>query len=92
MNSHPTFFNTTLKPEDILYLRKSLGLSQDRFGKLIDVATITVALWENGKNIPSTQSLKKLTTLMEKIDDYHKVQKKEEALASKDELRREAQE
>jgi DNA-binding transcriptional regulator YiaG len=40
---------STLSPEDVIKIRKSLGYSVEQFAKLVDVSFETVRSWESGR-------------------------------------------
>jgi len=50
----------------IAKLRKSKGLSQEEFGKLLGVHKITVSRWERGDKRPSNLALRRLERLAKK--------------------------
>ncbi len=54
----------------IAELRKSKGLSQKDFGKLIGAAQNTVCNWENGNREPDTQTLNKIANFFNVTVDY----------------------
>jgi transcriptional regulator with XRE-family HTH domain len=44
-------------PSAVHSIRRSLGLTQEQFGRLLLVKRITIARWEQGKKSPSLRSL-----------------------------------
>lgn len=50
----------------IAKLRKSKGLNQEEFGKLLGVHKITVSRWERGERRPSNLALRRLERLAKK--------------------------
>lgn len=59
-------FNDTLEPvtsEQILELRKKLGLSQVKFAAALGVSVKTVSAWEHGRTIPDNDTLEKIHQL-----------------------------
>ncbi len=38
-------------------IRAELKLSQEKFGKILSVSQDTVSLWENGKSLPSVETV-----------------------------------
>ena len=52
-----------LLPEDIAALRKSMGLSQAEFGKLVEANVQTVSRWENGRVAPDARANKLMLLL-----------------------------
>ena len=38
-------------------IRTELKLSQEKFGKILSVSQDTVSLWENGKSLPSVETV-----------------------------------
>jgi len=48
-------------------LRKSLGLSRERFGRLINVSHSTIRNWERGYNKPSPLAEEKLEKIAREI-------------------------
>ena len=81
--NHPKISGATLSAEDIIYLRKSLSVSQDQFSKILNCTLLSVSNWERGVSSPNTQSLKKLGDLMGAIAEFYEAQKEKEALANK---------
>lgn len=66
--------NIELDGQDILAWRQSLGLSQDRLARMLDVSHVCVYLWEKNKRTPSPQSRGKLAKLMRQVNRYKKNQ------------------
>lgn len=50
-----------LRPNEIRAIRKSLGMSQAQFARLINVSSNTVESWEQGARRPREATLKLLT-------------------------------
>ena len=48
----------------ILAIRKSLHMSQERFGELVSMSQRTVAAWESGERLPSLQVLQDLAAAL----------------------------
>ncbi|MDE3022427.1 MAG: helix-turn-helix domain-containing protein [Pseudomonadota bacterium] len=42
-----------MTPNEIVYIRKSLGLTQADFARLFDVHIMTISKWERGVAVPS---------------------------------------
>lgn len=42
-----------MKPEEIVAIRKSLGLTQADFARLFDAHVMTISKWERGVAVPS---------------------------------------
>jgi len=57
-----------LKPQDIVHLRQRFKMTQDMFGRVINVSTKTVQSWEQGERRPSQASLRLLQIMAEKPD------------------------
>ena len=59
-----------MTPDEIKKIREKLGLTQERFAKLINITNSTVNRWENGHSKPSPLAVDKiisLTTAMENV-------------------------
>ena len=54
----------------IVQIRNSLGLSQEKFGELVDKSQRTVAAWEAGDRSPSFETLCKLADTLNVSTDY----------------------
>ena len=54
----------------IAQIRRSMGLSQDKFGELFDKSTRTVAAWEAGDRTPSFATLAELADTLNVSIDY----------------------
>ena len=52
---------------DILILRKRLGLTQEQFAHLIGVTTFTIRRWEKGTTHPSPLALRVIKGLIDKM-------------------------
>ena len=59
-----------MTPEEIVALRRSLGVSQERFAAIIGTTVVTVNRWENGKVIPSRLYIRELKDLRSKSGSY----------------------
>lgn len=46
--------------EEIIFIRKHLGLSQERFSQKLGVSRATIVNWEKGDRKPSPLALEKL--------------------------------
>jgi DNA-binding transcriptional regulator YiaG len=42
-----------MKPDEIRQLRESIGLTQDDFGRLLDVSQKQISRWERGSSKPN---------------------------------------
>ena len=51
-------------------LRKSKKLTQTEFASRFNIATGTIGMWETGKRIPDTETLKKLANFFDVSVDY----------------------
>lgn len=52
-----------LLKDKLLKIRLKFKCSQAKFADMLSIAQSSVTLWENGKRLPSFQSLKKIVTL-----------------------------
>lgn len=59
-----------MTPDEIIALRKSLGLSQERFAYIIGTTTTTINRWESGKVKPSRLYTKELKQLRADSGSY----------------------
>ena len=57
-------------PEEIIAIRKNLGVSQEKFAQLLGATVATINRWENGKTIPSRLYIKELKELRSKHGSY----------------------
>ena len=57
-------------PARIAAIRKSLKLSQEKFGELVNVSQRTVAFWEAGSRTPSFSTLSDLSEKLNVSVDY----------------------
>ena len=79
-------------PERITAIRKSLNLSQEKFGELAGVSQRTVAYWESGNRMPSHAVLADLADRLGVSVDYllgrtnENVQIKKQPAANRSEL------
>jgi DNA-binding transcriptional regulator YiaG len=55
-----------MTPKQIVKLRETLGLTQQRLADIIGAQQHTVSLWETGKNRPRGANLKALQELQSK--------------------------
>ncbi len=60
---NPTNFDSLTFPQRVLYLRKSLGLSQRAFAKLMDTSYAAICRWEKGNRAPRGDTLNKFYKL-----------------------------
>lgn len=57
-------------------MREKAGLSQTELGKKIGVRQSTIAMWENGENLPRASTLIKLAEILEcSVDELLKEEK-----------------
>jgi len=63
------FSNTELDGHDVRCIRKTLHLSQDRFSKILNVSAVSVYLWESRGQKISPRNQKKLTEIIETMND-----------------------
>ena len=56
--------------EKIAKLRKIAGLSQDALAKKLDTTRTSVASWESGLNIPTTEHIVTLSRIFKVTPDY----------------------
>lgn len=52
-----------MKPEDVQKLRKSLGVTQECFARMLGTSVITVNRWENARAKPSRLYIKEMKEL-----------------------------
>ncbi len=50
----------TLRPAEVVAIRRRFGLNRVQFGRLVGVSTWTVFMWEHGKVAPSSDSAARL--------------------------------
>lgn len=50
----------TLRPSEVVAIRRRFGLNRVQFGRLVGVSTWTVFMWEHGKVAPSSDSAARL--------------------------------
>ncbi len=72
----PDPISIELNGQDIRALRQSLGLSMERFARVVDVATTTIFLWEKDEQKPNLSGQKKLANVIKQINQYKKNQEK----------------
>lgn len=53
-----------MRPADVIYIRKSMGLTQAELGKKIGVHAVTIGAWEKGANKPRIQNQEKIDRLI----------------------------
>ena len=58
-----------MNPDELKKLREKMLLTQEEFGKLIDVSFETVNRWENGKHVPTMKAKRKIAKLASKFDN-----------------------
>ncbi len=56
-----------MTPQEIKKLRDRLGLSQEAFAQRINVSSVTVNRWENGRYHPCRLAQEKLQKLLRKV-------------------------
>lgn len=54
----------------IVQIRKQMGLSQEKFGELVNMSQRSVAAWESGDRTPSFATLSDLADKLEVTVDY----------------------
>ncbi len=59
-----------MTPEEITAIRKSLGITQNKFAQLLEASPVTVNRWENGHASPSRLYIKELKELRSKNGSY----------------------
>lgn len=59
-----------MTPEEIIAIRQSLGITQNKFAQLLEASPITVNRWENGHTVPSRLYIKELKELRSKSGSY----------------------
>lgn len=59
-----------MTPTEIIEIRQSLGVTQERFAALLGTTVVTVNRWENGKVSPSRLYIKELKELRSKSGSY----------------------
>ena len=52
-----------MTPEEVKEIRRSLGVTQEKFAQLLGTTVATVNRWENGRNTPSRLSIKEIKQL-----------------------------
>ena len=62
-----------MNPEQITFLRKSLGLTQTDFAHLFDAHVMTISKWERGVTMPSPYQI----SLMQHFQQAANLRKKE---------------
>lgn len=56
--------------ERIAAIRKSMKISQEKFGELVNVSQRTVAFWESGERLPSHATFAELADKLDVSVDY----------------------
>lgn len=59
-----------MKPEEIIAIRKKLGVSQERFAHMLGTTAVSVNRWENGKAVPSRLYVKEIKNLKDAHGSY----------------------
>lgn len=54
-----------MNKEEIIRIRKLLGLTQERFANLLEATVVTVSRWENGRSKPSRLYVRELVRVRE---------------------------
>lgn len=55
-----------MQAKDVRALRESLGLTQEKFARLLNVTTTSINRWENGVAKPSPMAMEKIEAVKEK--------------------------
>ena len=61
-----------MKSKEIIELRQRLGVSMEKFGKILHVSHATVSKWESGKTQPHTAFQIQLDKLKRVVDEQEK--------------------
>ena len=56
--------------ENLKNLRKSKGLTQVQFAQIFQISSGTIAMWETGKRMPDTETLKRMAKYFDVSLDY----------------------
>jgi transcriptional regulator with XRE-family HTH domain len=56
--------------DNLKQLRKEKGMTQTQFASEFNIATGTIAMWETGKRIPDTETLKKIARFFNVSIDF----------------------
>ena len=56
--------------EKLKNLRKSKGLTQVQFAQIFQISSGTIAMWETGKRMPDTETLKRIAKYFDVSLDY----------------------
>ena len=56
--------------ENLKNLRKSKGLTQVQFAQIFQISSGTIAMWETGKRMPDTETLKRIAKYFDVSLDY----------------------
>ncbi|MEE3451614.1 MAG: helix-turn-helix transcriptional regulator [Acutalibacteraceae bacterium] len=56
--------------ENLKQLRKTKGLTQTQFASEFNISSGTIAMWETGKRMPDTETLKKIAQYFNVSIDY----------------------
>jgi DNA-binding transcriptional regulator YiaG len=58
-----------MQAKEIKKLRDSLGLTQEKFARLLNVTTTSINRWENGVAKPSSMAMEKIEAVKERGKD-----------------------
>lgn len=56
--------------ENLKLLRKTKGLTQTQFASTFNISTGTIAMWETGKRMPDSETLKRIAQFFNVSIDY----------------------
>ena len=56
--------------ENLKNLRKAKGLTQVQFAQIFQISSGTIAMWETGKRMPDTETLKRIAKYFDVSLDY----------------------
>ncbi len=59
-----------MTPEEIIKIRQTIGVTQERFANLLGTTSVTVNRWENGKAKPSRLSIKQIKEIKANHGSY----------------------
>lgn len=59
-----------MTPDEIMEIRKKLGVSQERFAHMLGTTAVSVNRWENGKASPSRLYIKEIKNLKDSYGSY----------------------
>ena len=57
-----------MKANEILALRRRMGLSQEKFARRVGVAFMSVHRWETRKTVPSNLAMERLDQIARSVD------------------------